>query len=293
MASLKEIRERIKSVSSTKKITSAMKMVSAAKLHKAEDSIARFLPYKNKLTDVLVEYTSSIDEQVSSPLSEQRERKHVTIVCISSNTGLCGTFNSNINKLLNKTLESYRAQGITEFSIIPIGKKISEQTKKLGFEIIGDYNELSEKPNYDDASEIAIKLVNDFLEKRTDEVVILYNHFKNAGVQEPTNELYLPMLPISQTEDKKVKQKLYFAEPDSTTFVNNLVPLVVRMRLYAALLDSNAAEHGARTTAMQVASDNAEKMIESITQLYNRARQDVITNELLDIVSGSEALKNS
>ena len=293
MASLKEIRERIKSVSSTKKITSAMKMVSAAKLHKAEDSIARFLPYKNKLTDVWVEYTSSIDEQVSSPLSEQRERKPVTIVCISSNTGLCGTFNSNINKLLNKTLESYRAQGITEFSIIPIGKKISEQTKKLGFEIIGDYNELSEKPNYDDASEIAIKLVNDFLEKRTDEVVILYNHFKNAGVQEPTNELYLPMLPISQTEDKKVKQKLYFAEPDSTTFVNNLVPLVVRMRLYAALLDSNAAEHGARTTAMQVASDNAEKMIESITQLYNRARQDVITNELLDIVSGSEALKNS
>ncbi|MBP5317922.1 MAG: ATP synthase F1 subunit gamma, partial [Paludibacteraceae bacterium] len=252
MASLKEIRERINSVSSTKKITSAMKMVSAAKLHKAEESIARFLPYKNKLTEVLTQYTSSIDEQISSPLSAQRELKRVSIVCFSSNSGLCGTFNSNISKLLSKTIETYRSQGVQEFEIIPIGKKISDQTKKLGFEIAQNYNSLSDKPDYEAASAIATQLVNEFLAGQTDEVVLLYNHFKNAGVQEPVSERYLPMLPINQTENAKVKQKLYFAEPDGPTFVNDLVPLVVRMRLYAALLDSNAAEHGARTTAMQV-----------------------------------------
>lgn len=291
MASLKEIRARIASVSSTQKLTSAMKMVSAAKLHRSEEATLKFVPYKNKLSDMLSQYLSSVDtEKVNITLAEQREVKRVAIICISSCTGLCGTFNSNINKLLEKTLKEYSFLPEQDILIYPIGKKISDYVRKTNRMAQCSIDELSAKPTYDDAINFISPLVEKFQNKEIDKIVLLYNHHKNAAVQVPTCETYLPL----ETIETKASNKsyLYFTEPDIDTFINTLVPMVVRMKFYAAVIDSNTAEHGARTTAMQIASDNANKMLESITQQYNRARQEVITNELLDIVGGAEALRN-
>lgn len=301
MASLKEIRARILSVNSTKKITSAMKMVSAAKLHKSEENTLRFIPYKQKLTDMLTQYLANIEPgTVTIPLAEKREVKRAAIVCISSNSGLCGVFNSNINKLLSQAMADYQAKGVA-FTIYPIGKKISDYAHKLGYELTGDYNNLCDKPMYEDACAVVQPLVKAYLQGEIDELVVLYNHHKNAAVQIPTQEVLLPLSTEvdavaaksgSNGEDNGTQNLLYITEPDVETVINQLVPNVVRMRFFAAVLDSTTAEHGARTTAMQAASDNASKMIETITQQYNRVRQEVITNELLDIVGGSEALRN-
>ena len=291
MASLKEIRARIASVSSTQKLTSAMKMVSAAKLHKSEEATLKFVPYKNKLSDMLSQYLSSVDsEKVNIILAEKREVKRVAIICISSCTGLCGTFNSNINKLLEKTLKEYSFLPEKDILIYPIGKKISDYLKKTNRIAQCSVDELSAKPTYDDAINFISPLVEKFQNKEIDKIVLLYNHHKNAAVQIPTAETYLPLETIETKSDNK--SYLYITEPDMDTFINTLVPMVVRMKFYAAVIDSNTAEHGARTTAMQTASDNANKMLETITQQYNRARQEVITNELLDIVGGAEALRN-
>ena len=291
MASLKEIRARIASVSSTQKLTSAMKMVSAAKLHRSEEATLKFVPYKNKLSDMLSQYLSSVDiEKVNITLAEQREVKRVAIICISSCTGLCGTFNSNINKLLEKTLKEYSYLPEQDILIYPIGKKISDYVKKTNRIAQCSVDELSAKPTYDDAINFISPLVEKFQNKEIDKIVLLYNHHKNAAVQIPTSETYLPLETIETKSNNK--SYLYFTEPDMDTFINTLVPMVVRMKFYAAVIDSNTAEHGARTTAMQTASDNANKMLETITQQYNRARQEVITNELLDIVGGAEALRN-
>ncbi len=291
MASLKEIRARISSVSSTQKLTSAMKMVSAAKLHKSEEATLKFVPYKNKLSDMLSQYLSSVDaEKVNIKLAEKREVKKVAIICISSCTGLCGTFNSNINKLLEKTIKEYSFLPEENILLYPIGKKISDYIKKTNRVCQCSADELSAKPTYEDAIAFISPLVDKFLNKEIDKIILLYNHHKNAASQIPTSEVYLPLETIETKSNNK--SYLYFTEPDIDTFINTLVPMVVRMKFYAAVIDSNTAEHGARTTAMQIASDNANKMLESITQQYNRARQEVITNELLDIVGGAEALRN-
>ena len=296
MASLKEIRARILSVNSTKKITSAMKMVSAAKLHKSEENTLRFIPYKQKLTDILTQYLSNIEPgTVQIPLAEKREVKRASIVCISSNSGLCGVFNSNVNKLLNEAISKYQAQNVS-VSIYPIGKKISDYVRKLGYPVTIDCNDLCDKPSYEQSCTVIQPLVQQYLNQEIDELILLYNHHKNAASQIPTNEVLLP-LSTEVTEpvqgfNKDNQNLLYITEPNVETVINQLVPNVIRMRFYAAIMDSTTAEHGARTTAMQVASDNASKMIETITQQYNRARQEVITNELLDIVGGSEALRN-
>lgn len=296
MASLKEIRARILSVNSTKKITSAMKMVSAAKLHKSEENTLRFIPYKQKLTDILTQYLSNIEPgTLQIPLAEKREVKRASIVCISSNSGLCGVFNSNVNKLLNEAINKYQAQNVS-ISIYPIGKKISDYVRKLGYPVTIECNDLCDKPTYEQACTVIQPLVQQYLNQEIDELIILYNHHKNAASQIPTNEVLLPLSTegIESVDglDKNNQNLLYITEPNVETVINQLVPNVIRMRFYAAILDSTTAEHGARTTAMQVASDNASKMIETITQQYNRARQEVITNELLDIVGGSEALRN-
>ena len=291
MASLKEIRARISSVSSTQKLTSAMKMVSAAKLHKSEEATLKFVPYKNKLSDMLSQYLSSVDtEKINITLAEKREVKKVAIICISSCTGLCGTFNSNINKLLEKTIKEYSFLPEENILLYPIGKKISDYIKKTNRVPQCSADELSAKPTYEDAIEFISPLVDKFINKEIDKIILLYNHHKNAASQIPTSEIYLPLETIETKSNNK--SYLYFTEPDIDTFINTLVPMVVRMKFYAAVIDSNTAEHGARTTAMQIASDNANKMLESITQQYNRARQEVITNELLDIVGGAEALRN-
>ncbi len=295
MASLKEIRARIVSVNSTKKITSAMKMVSAAKLHKSEENTLRFIPYKQKLTDILTQYLGCIEpDTVYIPLAEKREVKRAAIVCISSNSGLCGVFNSTVNKLLNEALAQYTANNVA-VSIYPIGKKISDQVRKLGYTPLINCNHLCDKPTYEDACTVIQPLVEAYLNKEIDELVVLYNHHKNAAAQIPTREVLLPLsteIADAANADSDKQNLLYITEPDIPTVINQLVPNVVRMRFYATILDSTTAEHGARTTAMQIASDNATKMIETITQQYNRVRQEVITNELLDIVGGSEALRN-
>lgn len=298
MASLKEIRARILSVNSTKKITSAMKMVSAAKLHKSEENTLRFIPYKQKLTDMLTQYLSNIEPgSVSIPLAEKRELKRAAIVCISSNSGLCGVFNSSVNKLLNEAISNYQAKNVA-ISIYPIGKKIADYVNKLGYPVSTDYNYICDKPTYEETCKVVQPLVEAYINQEIDELIVLYNHHKNAAVQIPTHEVLLPLsteiaasASTLASEDKGTNL-LYITEPDIPTVINQLVPNVVRMRFYAAVLDSTTAEHGARTTAMQTASDNASKMIETITQQYNRVRQEVITNELLDIVGGSEALRN-
>ena len=298
MASLKEIRARILSVNSTKKITSAMKMVSAAKLHKSEENTLRFIPYKQKLTDMLTQYLGNIEPgSVSIPLAEKREVKRAAIVCISSNSGLCGVFNSSVNKLLNEAISNYQAKNVA-ISIYPIGKKIADYVNKLGYPVNTDYNYICDKPTYEETCKVVQPLVEAYINQEIDELVVLYNHHKNAAVQVPTHEVLLPLSTEiaanaeTLTSTDKGANLIYITEPDIPTVINQLVPNVVRMRFYAAVLDSTTAEHGARTTAMQTASDNASKMIETITQQYNRVRQEVITNELLDIVGGSEALRN-
>jgi F-type H+-transporting ATPase subunit gamma len=275
-----------------------MKMVSAAKLHKSEENTLRFIPYKQKLTDMLTQYLGNIEPgSVSIPLAEKREVKRAAIVCISSNSGLCGVFNSSVNKLLNEAISNYQAKNVA-ISIYPIGKKITDYVNKLGYPVSTDYNYICDKPTYEDTCKVVQPLVEAYINQEIDELVVLYNHHKNAAVQVPTHEVLLPLSTEiaasaeTLTSTDKVANLIYITEPDIPTVINQLVPNVVRMRFYAAVLDSTTAEHGARTTAMQTASDNASKMIETITQQYNRVRQEVITNELLDIVGGSEALRN-
>ncbi len=295
MGSLKEIRARIGSVTSTLKITSAMKMVSAAKLHKAEDRTLKTLPYKNKLYEVLARYLGSIDdENFKVSLSVEREVKNVALIAISSSTGLCGAFNSNITKLLTKQIEEHIALG-RNITVIPIGKKINEALKliKMKFptiEVDNTHVSLCEKPEYAASSLVAESLVENFQNGVFDRIELLYNHYKNAGYQVPTVDQFLPLATINTESGDS--NRLYFVEPDAKTFVENLVPIVVKIMFFATLLDSSTAEFGARTTAMQAASDNAQKLLEEITQMYNRARQEAITSELIDIAGGSEAVKN-
>lgn len=293
MASLKEIRARIGSVTSTLKITSAMKMVSAAKLHKAEERTLSTVPYKNKLTEVLARYLGSIeDENFKVSLSVERDVKKVLIIPIASSSGLCGAFNSNISKLLKKKVTEHQEAGHCVV-IMPVGKKIADPLKHTfkGVDVEIDYSnvKICEKPDYNEASKVAQAITEGFTNGKFDRVELLYNHFKNAGVQIPTEDQFLPLPTI---EAKGNTNRLYFVEPDPKAFVENLVPIVVKLIFYATLLDSSTAEFGARTTAMQIASENAEKLLGEITQQYNRARQEVITTELIDIVGGSEALRN-
>ncbi len=266
-----------------------MKMVSAAKLRKASDKTLQFVPYKDKLSEVLARYLGSIDsEEMHLPLATPRQVKKVALIAISSNSGLCGTYNSNVQRLLTAAIEKHEKEG-HEIVVFTIGKKIADFAKRKGIEHNTDYLMLGDKPNYDSASKFAVKIQELFLSGEVDSVELLYNHFKNAGVQVPTSEQYLPLAIIK--DNGKQENANYIVEPDPKTLINDLVPVVVRMKMYATLLDASTAEHGARTTAMQIASDNAQEMIATITQQYNMARQGVITSELIDIVSGSEAQK--
>ena len=293
MGSLKEIRARIASVSSTLKITSAMKMVSAATLHKAEERTLSTVPYKNKLTEVLARYLGSIDdENFNISLSVEREVKSVLLIPIASSSGLCGAFNSNILKLLREQVNEHKKAG-HKIHIIAVGKKVADALKQSYIgdsDITVDYSHITicEKPEYNQAGDLAKQITNRFTAGEFDRVELIYNHFKNAGVQIPTVDQFLPLPSI---EAKGNTNRLYFVEPDAKAFVEHLVPIVIRLMFYATLLDSSTAEPGARTTAMQIASDNAQTLVAEITKAYNRARQESITNDLIDIVSGSEALR--
>lgn len=292
MASLKEVRGRITSVTSTRKITSAMKMVSAAKLRRAQDAIANYLPFQKTLTTILEGFISNSTE-IEIPLAAQREVKRVAIVAISGNGSLCGAFNSNVYKKTEELLNGkYKDIASKDILFYPIGKKMMEYASKKDFHSEIKYNPISlvDKPDYDVIVEIADELMNLFLTRQIDCVELIYNHFKNAAVQQITYEMLLPMVPSSSDEkDNKVVD--YILEPDAETLVNKLMPTVQHLRLYSALLDSVASEHGARMTAMQTATDNAEELIFDLKQKYNKARQEAITKEILEIVGGAESLR--
>ena len=295
MASLKEVKTRINSVKSTRKITSAMKMVASAKLHKAQGAIENMLPYERKLNKILTNFLSA-DLPVESPYIKAREVKRVAIVAFSSNTSLCGAFNANVIKMLLQTVGEFRTLGQDNILIFPVGKKVDEAVKRLGFEPQETSPTLSDKPSYQEASELAHRLMEMYVSGEIDRVELIYHHFKSMGVQILLRETYLP-IDLTRVVDEEEKQKEeevqggeiandYIIEPSAEELIANLIPTVLSQKLFTAA-DSNASEHAARTLAMQVATDNANELIQDLTKQYNKSRQQAITNELLDIVGGS------
>ena len=284
MANLKELRSRITSVSSTMQITSAMKMVSAAKLSKAQDAITAMRPYAEKLSELLQSLSATLDSDQSSKYSEQREVNNVLIVAVSSNRGLAGAFNSNIVKAVKQlAAEDYSGKNI---DVMTIGKKANDILKKT-FDIYKNNNEIYDDLSYDNVAEIAEELMKQFVDGKYDKVVLVYNQFKNAATQIVMREQFLPIVPV-ETDEEVVLD--YIFEPSKEEIVLELIPKSLKMQIFKALRDSFASEHGARMTAMHKATDNATELRDSLKLSYNKARQASITNEILEIVGGAEAL---
>ncbi|AOR28366.1 ATP F0F1 synthase subunit gamma [Formosa sp. Hel1_33_131] len=282
MANLKEIRNRIASVSSTMQITSAMKMVSAAKLKKAQDAITAMRPYANKLTELLQNLSATLDADSGSKYSEQREIKNVLIVAITSNRGLCGAFNSNIIKRATAVAESYDAN----VSVVAIGKKANDALSK-NFEIISNQSPVYDDLTFDNVAAIAEMLMEQFESKAFDKIEVIYNKFKNAATQEIMTEQFLPIEPLEGDTNGNLD---YIFEPSKEEIVETLIPKSLKTQLYKSIRDSFASEHGARMTAMHKATDNATELRDQLKLTYNKARQASITNEILEIVGGAEAL---
>jgi F-type H+-transporting ATPase subunit gamma len=293
MASLKEIKGRISSVKSTQKITSAMKMVASAKLRKAQARIENFLPYQNQLMEMQRSFLSS-ETDFSSPLAEKREVCAVAIVAVSSNSSFCGAFNANVYHLFRKTLQQYRHLPQENIHIYALGKKIEDTLKKENLPLRGSYVELIDKAAFEDAKKLSDELVDLFLSKKIDRVILLYNHFKTTSVQVLTEEQFLPIELETGTPQHAYAAATmvdYITEPDRKTILASLIPKSLRSRIYSVILDSAAAEQAARMVAMQIATDNAGDILDELTVQYNKQRQQSITNELLDIIGGAEALK--
>ncbi len=285
MANLKEIRSRITSVGSTMQITSAMKMVSAAKLKRAQDAITQMRPYANKLTELLEKVSATLDSSGGGVYAQERKVTNVLFVTITSNRGLCGGFNAYIIKRA-KTLidEEYTNANV---SILSIGKKSTEHFNKNGFNIIGDHDSLFADLNFENVSEIAQRIMQQYVCGDYDKVVLIYNQFKNAATQIVMTENFLP---ITRNEKKEIAIEDYIFEPTKQEIVDQLIPKSLKTQLFKAVLDSHAAEHGARMTAMHKATDNAGELKKELTLTYNKARQAAITGEILEIVGGAEAL---
>ena len=294
MAGLKEIKTRIASVKSTKQITSAMKMVSAAYLRKAQDAIIQMRPYANKLQEILVNLSESLEGSSDNVYAQKREElNRVLIVIITSNRGLCGAFNANIIKkaidiATNKYEKLFRNEHV-HFSII--GKKAFDFFKnKKEFKIVDEHNDIFHNLNFEQTSDLAEDLMNKFTSGKYDEIVLVYNQFKNAAVQIVTEEQYLP-IKIEKDEDEIKRNLDYILEPTKEYIITELIPKSLKIQFFKALLDSYAAEHGARMTSMHMATDNATELIRELNLHYNKARQATITKEILEIVGGAEALK--
>jgi F-type H+-transporting ATPase subunit gamma len=286
MANLKEIRNRISSVSSTMQITSAMKMVSAAKLKKAQDAITAMRPYADKLTELLQSLSATLDADSGSKFSDQREVNKVLIVAITSNRGLCGAFNSNIIKQVSKlTKETYANQ---EVSYLAVGKKANDAFKKTN-KVIANESAIFDDLTFDNVAAIAQLLMNKFVAGEYDKIVIVYNKFKNAATQEIMTEQFLPIVPVEADVNVNLD---YIFEPSKIEIVEQLIPKSLKTQLYKGIRDSFASEHGARMTAMHKATDNATELRDQLKLTYNKARQASITNEILEIVGGAEALNN-
>ena len=294
MSSLKEVKNRISSVKSTRQITSAMKMVASAKLHKAQGRIENMLPYQRKLNEILTNFLRT-DASFESPYTETRPVTRVAVVAFSSNSSLCGAFNSNVAKMLERTLESYQSLGKENILIYPVGRKVEEAVKKMGYVPQGRYQLMADKPSYVEAYELAEKLMHEFVEKQIDHVELIYHHFKSMGSQVLLRENYLPidLTQVAQEaaedvpEDARSFNNDYIVEPSVGELIAELLPKVLSQKIFTVLLDSNTSEHAARMLAMQTATDNANELIQDLTKQYNKSRQQAITNELLDIIGGS------
>lgn len=292
MANLKEIRNRITSVGSTMQITSAMKMVSAAKLKKAQDAITQMRPYATKLQEILVNISATLDLSENA-YSENREVKNVLIVGVTSNRGLCGGFNNNIIKKV-KTLLNDEYKG-SNAKVLCLGKKVNETFKRTDNYYsnpnIKDAEFIFNNLNFANTSEIASSLMELFLNKEFDKIVVVYNSFKNAAIQEVVAEQLLP-IESNVTDESDLSSTEYMFEPSKMEIVSDLIPKSLKIQFHKGLLDSFASEHGARMTAMHKATDNAKEMKKDLTISYNKARQAAITSEILEIVGGAEALNN-
>ncbi|MCF8365074.1 MAG: ATP synthase F1 subunit gamma [Bacteroidales bacterium] len=294
MANLKEVRIRIDSVRSTKQITSAMKMVSASKLRKAQNAIQNMRPYAMKLTEIMQNISADMDETTESAYTQVRKTENVLIIAIASNRGLCGPFNANIAKAaLSRLNHTYAAQfNAGHVEILTIGKKLFDFLKSRKIAVNYRKDELLDNLTFEEVMPLAESLMKDFTDKKYDKIEIIYNQFKNAAVQILTTEQFLPIAPTKpekETKTQALKADFIF-EPSKEEIVQELIPKSLKIQLYKAILDSVASEHGARMTAMHKATDNAEELLKNLKLSYNKARQAAITNEILEIVSGAEAL---
>ena len=287
MANLKEIRNRITSVGSTMQITSAMKMVSAAKLKRAQDAITQLRPYANKLTELLVNLSSSLEVSEGGEFSSDRPQSKILLVAITSNRGLCGGFNANIIKKINLLVEEDYKE--SEVSILSIGKKSSEYFNNNNFSVVSTHDDVFSDLTYNSIASIASGIMEDYINQKFDKVVLVYNQFKNAATQNVMNEAYLPVESIDENESSIGD---YIFEPEKKEIIEELIPKSLKTQLYKAVLDSHASEHGARMTAMHKATDNASELKKDLTLSYNKARQAAITAEILEIVGGAEALNS-
>lgn len=342
MASLKEIKDRIASVGGTLKITSAMKMVASAKLHKAQQAIGNMLPYEKRLHSMLIDLMGAVN--MSAPASEegsarlvslsnqpdhtesegayslmaQRQVHRVAIVAFASNSSLCGAFNSNAIREATAVINEYRASGLRDSDIVvySVGRKMAEAMRKLGFPSPADFTKMSDSPSYEAASALAQELLDGFVSGRFDKVELVYNHYKSTSSQPTTRQTYLPLSladatadlqagkitdSASETDTNKVAEPVgapvvrqgspttedLIVEPSKEALIATLLPKVIRLRIFTTLLDSAAAEHAARTVAMQLATDNGNDLLQELTLEYNKGRQQKITSEILDLVGGS------
>ena len=321
MPSLKEIKTRIASVNSTRKITSAMKMVASSKLHHAQVAIQNMLPYENMLEHILKSFlvsTPNVDHELQV---EHKEIKRVALIVYSSNSSLCGGFNSNVIKMMMHAVDEYKAQGIDDITVYPIGRKVAEKAQKLGLKIGGNFMDLADHPNSSACADIASNLAKQYAAGELDKVEMIYHHFKSAGSQILTQKTFLPIdlstEAIGEDNDRDLTSNVatakaqeylrkkqasederqraeahplnddFIVEPDLETVLGVLIPKQLHLMVYTALLDSQASEHAARMVAMQTATDNADELLRELNLQYNKSRQQAITNELLDIVGGS------
>lgn len=286
MASLKEVKNRIKSVSSTRKITSAMKLVASSKLHHAQTAIESMLPYEQNLNKIMSGFMSEMQGDITSPFSAQRPVRNVVIIAYSSNSSLCGAFNANVIKELGNQIKKLQEEGVENIRIVPVGTKIAEKAKKMGFNFESDNSHLMDKPNFSEASALAQDLMDRFENKEIDRVIMIYNHFHSSSKQVLTTEDFLP-IDLSAKNRKNESATDFIVEPSKEELVASLIPKVLHLKIFTALLDSQASEHAARVIAMQTATDNADNLLHDLTLTYNKTRQAAITTELLDIVGGS------
>ena len=287
MANLKEIRNRIASVSSTMQITSAMKMVSAAKLKKAQDAITAMRPYANKLTELIQNLSGSLDGEGQNPFTAQRAEEKILIISITSNRGLCGAFNTNIIKeTLRLSKEDYAGKII---EIMGIGKKGVDILSKT-FPIKSRHDAIYDNLSFSNVAEVALLAMDAFAEGHYDKVLLVYNQFKNAATQVVTTEQFLPI--VAEKDITQSSTPDYIYEPSQSAIINELLPKSLKMQFFKSVRDSFASEHGARMTAMHKATDNATELRDQLKLTYNKARQAAITNEILEIVGGAEALNN-